>query len=178
MIWSGCWGIAVAALLLCEAALLLVPLRVVQRRPITRRSLLFPLIGSGLLAGLLLFAGALATAEMLSSQKGAYECVWYLVSAGLAIWSVWAILFWRMAGHKDPGTIAAWLHRVLLAGSALELLIAVPAHLIVRRRTECCAGFYTGFGIAAGLAVMIVAFGPSVAILYSRRVRELTGGRK
>lgn len=66
------------------------------------------------------------------------------------------------------------MNRGILAGSALELLVAVPAHVIVRRREECCAGVGTGVGICCGLAVMVVALGPGVAVLYYRRVRQIS----
>jgi hypothetical protein len=56
----------------------------------------------------------------------------------------------------------------------LELLIAVPTHIVVRRRDECCAGIATGVAICIGVAVMIVAFGPSVVLLYYRRWNQIT----
>src|SRR5262249_35049999 len=55
----------------------------------------------------------------------------------LGLWLLWALVFyrlWKNAG--DPVTRAvAWL----LRGSVLELLIAVPAHVVARRRHDCCA---------------------------------------
>ena len=70
--------------------------------------------------------------------------------------------------------IANKLHRWLLAGSVLELLVAVPTHVVVRRREECCAGMATGLGICVGIGVMIVGFGPSVALLYYRRWKQIS----
>jgi hypothetical protein len=58
----------------------------------------------------------------------------------------------------------------LLRGSVLELLIAVPAHIITRRRHDCSAPIVTGFGISSGLAIMLLAFGPSVYLLYRKRM--------
>jgi hypothetical protein len=58
-----------------------------------------------------------------------------LLGAVATPWLVWGILFYRLwRNSNDPVTRAvAWL----LRGSVLELLIAVPAHVMVRRRHEC-----------------------------------------
>src|SRR5438552_2411990 len=53
----------VTVLVACEVALLFVPVRVASRRPITRRSLWIPLLGSGLLAALLAIGGGVALVE-------------------------------------------------------------------------------------------------------------------
>jgi len=83
-------------------------------------------------------------------------------------WLVWAVLFYRLwKDSNDPVTRAVtWL----LRGSVLELLIAVPAHVIVRRRHDCSAPVATSFGITTGIAIMLVSFGPGVLLLLKRRM--------
>lgn len=83
-------------------------------------------------------------------------------------WLIWAVLFYRFwRNSNDPVTHAvSWLFR----GSVLELLIAVPAHVIVRRRHDCSAPVVTSFGIASGIAIMLISFGPSVLLLYKKRM--------
>ncbi len=61
----------------------------------------------------------------------------------------------------------------LLRGSILELLVAVPSHIVVRQRGVCCAPAGTFWGITTGLAVMLLAFGPGVFFLYVARCRRL-----
>src|SRR5258706_3178685 len=48
--------ITIAVLILGQTSLIFVPVRVASRRPMTKRSLWFPLLGSGMLAGSLAFA--------------------------------------------------------------------------------------------------------------------------
>lgn len=85
-------------------------------------------------------------------------------------WLIWGILFYRLWRESDdPITHAVtWLFR----GSVLELLIAVPAHVIVRRRHDCCAPVVTSFGITCGIAIMLISFGPSVLLLYKKRMER------
>jgi hypothetical protein len=94
------------------------------------------------------------------------------LSAFLIPWLVWGILFYRLCRNSsDPVTRAlAWL----LRGSVLELLIAVPAHVIVRRRHDCSAPAVTSFGITSGIVIMLVSFGPSVLLLYKKRMEGYT----
>jgi hypothetical protein len=84
------------------------------------------------------------------------------------LWVFWGIIF--LFYLRDSSTAVTRLVSWLLKGSVLELLIAVPCHVIVRRRHECSAPIVTGFGIATGLAIMFLAFGPSVLFLYKKRL--------
>ncbi|HEV8606470.1 MAG TPA: hypothetical protein VGQ99_13940, partial [Tepidisphaeraceae bacterium] len=163
---------SISLLIIGQTSLIYVPVRVGSRRPFTRRSLWFPLLGSGLMAGVLMFGAGIAVWEWL---KLGNEFGWVVVGIAVLSWLLWAIIFWRMAAVTDPGAIASRLHRWLLAGSVLELLIAVPTHILVRRRGECCAGIATGIGICAGVAVMLLAFGPSIGFLYYRRWKQVRG---
>jgi hypothetical protein len=63
--------------------------------------------------------------------------------------------------------------RYLLRGSILELLVAVPTHIVARYRNYCCAGFLTFVGIAFGVSVMLFSFGPGVFFLFVQRWKRL-----
>jgi hypothetical protein len=88
----------------------------------------------------------------------------------LPLWLLWGLIFYRYkAGMPDK---IEKMTRWLIKGSILELLIVVPCHVIVRQRGDCCAPGITAFGIATGIAVMLLAFGPSVLFLYQKRLGE------
>jgi len=163
--------VSIAVLMIGQTSLIFVPVRVASRRPLTRRSLWFPLLGSGLMAGILVFGGGIALWEWLKFESDLSG--WIVVGIAALSWGLWSLVFWRMSASTDPASIASRLHRYLLAGSVLELLVAVPTHIVVRRRTECCAGIATGIGICAGVAVMLLAFGPSIGFLYYRRWKQV-----
>jgi hypothetical protein len=84
------------------------------------------------------------------------------------LWLLWGIVFYRFS--RDSGDPIARAVSWMLRGSVLELLIAVPSHVIVRRRHDCSAPFLTSFGITSGIAIMLLAFGPSVLLLYKKRM--------
>lgn len=94
------------------------------------------------------------------------------VSAFLLPWLFWGFLFYRLyRNSSDPVTGAV---KWLLRGSVLELLIAVPAHVMVRRRHECCAPDITAFGITTGIAIMFLSFGPAVLLLLKARMEKIS----
>jgi hypothetical protein len=85
----------------------------------------------------------------------------------LGLWAFWSVVF-VLYYRRAPARMAeatGWL----LKGSILELLVAVPAHVIVRRRDDCSAPDVTAFGIITGTAVTLMCFGPGLIALYQRR---------
>ena len=63
--------------------------------------------------------------------------------------------------------------RPTLNSKRLCSLVAIPSHMIVRRRDECCAPAVTAVGIAAGLIIMLLAFGPSLYFLFKKRFERM-----
>jgi hypothetical protein len=55
----------------------------------------------------------------------------------------------------------------------LELLIAIPSHIVVRNRHVCCADIATFIGISFGISVMLLSFGPVLFFLFADRWRRL-----
>ena len=93
------------------------------------------------------------------------ENVWVLWGS---LWLLWGIVFYLyLQNSSDYVTrLVSWL----LKGSVLELLVAVPCHVVVRRRHECSAPIVTSWGIATGFAIMLMSFGPSVLLLFKKRL--------
>ena len=94
------------------------------------------------------------------------------IAAGwwFVLWGLWVIVFFvYRRGYSDKvERIMSWL----IKGSVLELLIVVPCHVLIRQRGECSAPIVSGAGIATGIAVMLMAFGPSVYFLYKKQLDE------
>ncbi|MFI5378335.1 MAG: hypothetical protein ACHRHE_03435 [Tepidisphaerales bacterium] len=170
---SAFWpGVILGTLLVtAELALLLTPIRIGQRRPVSRRALAIPIVATGMMLAVLALGAGLAIHEWVRAPD---LPGWLVLAMVLILWGAWAFLFWMLSGRRDPASFGAGLHRWLYAGSVLELLIAVPAHVVCRRRSECCAGIESGIGLCLGIVVMLVAFGPSIAVLYYRRWKQIT----
>jgi hypothetical protein len=95
------------------------------------------------------------------------------LGAGVVIWCAWTVLFFRSSRAGEPADVVTRQCRMLLKGSILELLIAVPTHIVARSRDYCCAGFMTFFGLTMGISVMLFSFGPAVFFLYADRWKRL-----
>jgi hypothetical protein len=142
--------------------------------PTRRRSIVLPLIGTAICAGLLFLGAAMATQEWMS---GSAKFGWIILGGTGAVWICWIVFFGWLARSVERGTLNDRLYQCLLAGSLLELLIAIPMHLIVRRRGQCSAGMGTGIGIGVGIIVMLITLGPAVFFLYFRRYKQVYSGR-
>ena len=101
-----------------------------------------------------------------------------LAGTVVLLWLVWGLVFYRFARNDDPGALVPRTTRWLLRGSILELLVAVPSHIIVRGRNDCCAPGGTFWGITMGLSVMLMAFGPGVFFLFVERCARLKPGKE
>jgi hypothetical protein len=180
-------ALVVTVLTLCGLALLIVPVRARRHRPITRRSIVIPILASGLLIGCLVLGAGIALAQLFAPEvHESYGTdhnprditMWAVFIAAAAVWIAWSVVLILASRRGDPASVGMKLHRRLLAGSVLELLVAVPAHIIVRRRHDCCGGVLTGTGICLGVVVALVSFGPAALLLYHHRRNQITGADK
>jgi len=166
LVWA-----AIVALIGGQAILLFLSVDTSQKRLKPRTHLAVSVVAGSMLFALLSFAAISAGGAAVAGDKffdwfwdTEMEVVWVF----LAFWLVWGVLFYLYFRNSAAVTtrIVSWL----LKGSVLELLIAVPCHVWVRRRGDCSAPMATSFGIVTGIAVMLLAFGPSVLLLYKKRL--------
>jgi len=193
-----CFAVLVAG----QALLLLLPIDISERRFTPRRPLKMPVLVTAFFIGLLFFAGFFSILCAAFRDNGfmlldpVYD--WTVIknamthggqadnvdeSSGfgfwlgglgmiLIFWAVWGMIFYRSAKNDDAESLVKRSTRWLLRGSILELLVAVPSHIIVRRRDDCCAPLGTFWGITTGLAVMLLCFGPGVFFLFVERIKR------
>ncbi|HTV62890.1 MAG TPA: hypothetical protein VMH30_10020 [Verrucomicrobiae bacterium] len=171
-----------------QALLLLLPIDIAEKRLPARRHLKVPIIVSGFFFGLLVLAAILCLLSAAYGDRvpGYYDLGYDLGGQDTAIggfltgmivlflfWLGWMMVFRRATARDEPDTIVKRSTRWLLRGSILELLVAVPSHVIVRRRDDCCAPIFTFWGMATGISVMLLCFGPGVFFLFVERFRRL-----
>ena len=194
------WGywLWLAIMVAGQALLLLLPINIAERRLPARRPLKTPVIVSAFFLANLCFAGIFSILCAIFTDKAfGYFDLFAIFNTGtnqngqsngdnsgwgtlftmilnlLIFWLIWTVVFWRFAKSDDPGALLKRLTRWLLRGSILELLVAVPSHVIVRRRDDCCAPAGTFWGIATGISVMLLCFGPGVFFLFVERFQRL-----
>jgi hypothetical protein len=168
--WWGLW-LPVAVVLAGQAILLFLSVDTSFKRLKPRSHIAVSCVAASMLFALLTFAGLSSLGAAVYSDKF-LDRYWASAIQVLGVWGIlwvlWGIVFYLYLRNSLEVTTRAvsWL----LKGSVLELLIAVPCHVIVRRRGDCSAPAATSFGIVAGIAVMLLSFGPSVLLLYKKRM--------
>ena len=168
------WGFWawLAVMIAGQVVMLVVPVQAAEGRPVARRSLLWPVLASGLMMGGLVAGATLSIDEFLHREHAGNHASLPL-AIGLAVWALWSGVFYWTGRNRAATDVLAQQCRYLLRGSILELLIAVPTHIAARVRDYCCAGFYTFLGIAFGISVMLFSFGPGVFFLFAARWKRL-----
>jgi hypothetical protein len=170
-VWQ--YWVALGVMTAGQVVMLLVPVDLSLGRPTTQRSALWPILASGLMMGVLGVGAAISFDEFFRKGKAALldtPISWFLL---LAVWAVWTLVFYQIGRSPKAMDVVSRQCRYLLKGSILELLVAVPTHIVARHRNYCCAGFQTFLGIAFGLSVMLFSFGPGVFFLFVQRWKRL-----
>jgi hypothetical protein len=197
----GFW-IWLAVMGLGQALLLLAPVGIAERKPTPRRPLLVPVVTVGFFMAALVFGGLLALLCAFFKDNGmdafaligqfeenplgvfivknagasgnpSLHYIFGMITVTALLWLIWALVFYRFARIDRPNAFVKRTTGWLLRGSILELLVAVPSHIIVRHRDDCCAPLGTFWGITTGLSVMLLCFGPGVFFLFAERLGRL-----
>jgi hypothetical protein len=171
---SWLYWLWLAVMVGCQIALLAVPVRVANRRPVSRRSLWPTLLAGGLMmAGLA--AGAIFSLHefLFRDQEMGSGIGWSTLALAALTWAAWTLVFFRMSRNAPVNDLISRQCRWLFRGSILELLIAIPTHVVARYRDYCCAGFMTFIGLTMGFSVMLFSYGPAVFLLFAERWQRL-----
>lgn len=156
-----------------QAAFLVVPVRAAGNRPVTRKSLIWPVAAASLAMGILMAGFVFVVGELISNTPLNRTTQFIALAELFLMWLLWALIFSRWSAGEDKRSFIKKLRRAIYIGSILELFIAVPSHLIARQRTYCCAGADTFIGLAFGFSVMLFSFGPGIFFLYADRIKNL-----
>ena len=203
--WS--YWLWLAVFVSAQALLLVVPVKIAERRPASRRHLLVPVVTGAFLLGNMFLGGVLAivvaftgdkaidklfevpaevTKQMIQLIPGLASTLakWglmpddaqlfalHLLSLMSLSWLVWGLIFHHFAKSDEAETLVQRTTHWLIRGSILELLVAVPSHIVTRQREDCCAPIFSFWGIVTGISVMLMSFGPGVLFLFARRMRR------
>jgi hypothetical protein len=168
----GYWA-ALGVMIVAQAVMLIVPVEISLGRPAMRRSVLWPILASGLMFGILGVGAAASIDEFFRKERAGTGNVLLPGAILLVLWAAWTMIFYRTSRGAAAMGVVTRQCRYLLKGSILELLVAVPTHIVARARDYCCAGILTFFGIAFGIAVMLFSFGPGVFFLFAARWKRL-----
>jgi hypothetical protein len=163
----------IAAVLVSQALLLFVSIDTSENRLKPRAHILVSCVAAAILTALLTSGIVWSLGFTIRGDnfwKSFFNEEAHLLLFWGALWVLWGIVFYLYFRNSSESVtrLTSWL----LKGSILELLIVVPCHVIVRRRHDCSAPMVTSFGIATGLAIMLLSFGPSVLFLYKKRLDE------
>jgi hypothetical protein len=148
---------AVLALLaIAQVHLLATRVQSPERRRLPQLPLWLPATVAVLAAALLLGLAAVLGVHVAAAPSMAVTAAALLLAT---TWTTFGLLFRRAA-------------RTSLRGRLLDLLVAAPVHAALRRRGCRCADGNTAFGLAVGLPVALLAFGPAFGALLARRLRH------
>jgi len=140
-------------------------------RPIRRGRVILPILIGSLMMAILVGALLVSLTELADVDVGDWfeYTLWTIM--GLS-WLAWSIIFFLKYRDTERYRTMKGLISRMITGSLLELLAAIPSHLIVSRRPGCFVGMMTAAGIAGGIMVILWAFGPGVILLFLHQKRK------
>lgn len=91
---------------------------------------------------------------------------YFLLLIPVALWLLWSVIFVIYLRQGEHYTWAGKIIRALIAGSVLELFVAVPVYVTSQEKCYCARGSYAG--LVFGGTVLLWAFGPGIFLLFIR----------
>lgn len=162
-----------AIIIMSQFLLLIIPVKTIKQRPKPQRGLWVTAIAAAALFAIVILGIVWSVVAAVSGDYAIEGIVFLLALIFLLTsWLVWSCIFRAFARNTDPRSYIRRLMKWLLRGTILELLVAVPSHVIVRHKDVCCAHGVTAAGIATGLAIMLISFGPGIYFLYAERIES------
>jgi hypothetical protein len=136
--------------------------------PIRPRRLWIPVAVGSLNVALVILSAVAALAELCELDLQRLHSggrLPYLPVLEVGSWPVCGALLWYIVRRRRRHSALAWLTGTMFLGGLMGLVVAIPAHLIVRRRWPF-GGAGPMLGIAFGIYVMLFALGPMLALLF------------
>ncbi len=177
------YWVILAVFALAQLLMLIVPVRSRADLVMKKRHMATHIIAASFAMALLVF-GVIASllAAFYGDSFGAdNDTMAWVMIVGLPLlsWVLWFFVFRRFSRvWSEPSTLVDKVTAVLYHGSIAELVIAVTSHIIVRRRGDCSAPVGTFAAMCAGLAVLMLSFGPGVFYLFAARMKRMTPKRQ
>jgi hypothetical protein len=157
-------------LIICQMTLLIMSVRVVKEKLKPQKGVWMTAIAAAALFAILFLGIVLSISAAIWGDNIPDMIGWFSLVFIMGNWLIWTWVFRCFARNRDARSYTRRLMKWLLRGSILELLIAVPSHIIVRQKDVCCAHGLTAAGLATGLAIMLISFGPGIYFLYAERI--------
>ena len=94
-----------------------------------------------------------------------------LYSAWFACGALWTWALRRSIASRAPDTISRFARR-MLAGTCVELVLALPLYLLVRKRSQCMCATPNFWSIVVGLLGLVWLCGPAGVLLMTKGARR------
>lgn len=179
-------ALAVAVVLALAQVAFVSPLVGPVRLGTTGKSMLWTVIGASVMVGALtcvLLWSMLQAVELyaqvrpptLYTDAGSLARSWMrpyvLFPAWVICGALWTWALRRSVASRDPDTVSRFARR-LLSGTCIELVLALPLYLLVRKRSECLCAIANFWSIVIGLLGLVWLCGPAGILLLTQDARR------
>ena len=129
------------------------------------------IVSGSVCAGLLGCLGDLAWLALTSGSPNQTVSLIGLLVAWLVMGTVAAVLLAHAGRERNPAHLVRFV-RWLLAGTVVELALAVPTLAAANRRDNCACGWSSFWALSAGLVTLGALCGPALVLLLTRDARR------